>query len=906
MRDDGAIKREIVYRLGNNNLWTELRKSLLGRELLAFGASTVKSVEMLMDEFKRLGYLSEGGVQDLIAAAYLNDVSLDLYRPAYVKGLIRDKENPDRKLDGIMGPYCIEVLVDGTAFYTWRFVDVAKSNIYYQSKVRQTWNHAAMVELWDKHTAKQNHLNWVLYKEYAATRGDTTSCYIKLGIHAISDSVRVFCRFPKYGDKDTNVILPMQLYDGYNGGPSEPNYKVLPGHDGSVNVHFGDDIWGAAYNQDLFYHIYWLEKTYAEIDLETLDSDSLTSISSMQIPVDTLLQQVPLNVNNVQFEFESADNTTSAVDMVYASTYVKSKLGELRGLGSVSQVRAFCNSISGVLDSYVVADNNRLNIYIKPMNPNDAYFDNIYDWLIQRGVGGLTYTVQIGEPLFFSIKITLFGVLSGYDTTDLTTRIKQVLTERFSRTQIAFRETVSVLEIVQKIQEIAPDVRALVELTVTEDIKPINGAYKTSLLPLKNTMYREPAGSRSGWVERDGVLSETGFAYETFDFAIGTVCGDSFISKNSSGGVAYNLTTLQYRDSIGFISSGSTSSPDPSMGFALGNPNTMFRTYQSEYYTLLLSQRGEIWKMSAEVFGGRTSTLYASGSTTFTYKGYTLPGAMSLGVYYPASFANVCVTANNGKPKVLFYDMAFNLLLSEIYIETSGGNTALPDAINSTVSTGQTQGLPEVSMIQKSNKILLFSVDSAGVLYCDILTYTDGKVAYRKSVDNQIIGAPTAKITQVLVGPKFLFAGRFDPFAALGFSVYSWSFDEESWSITLTKIGEDLSTSTSEFAYLWMTHDGGAITYRLKNSPYTWYTLSTDGNTLEEKEVVATNGETSASINTYSNIPQAYIEYDTGSISVNTSATTLDGMTYQVANIALSDKSTSYPELRTIEVFKGN
>lgn len=911
MRSDNAIKREILGGLNSSTLWKELLKSLLGRELVAFGVEVVKSVEVILDEFHRLGYLSEGGLQDLIAAAYLNDVSLDVRRPAYVKGRLGLKTNPAEVLEGVCGPFCVRLTIAGNYYYTWQFVDVSAHNTFYQAKVKQAWNGTQrLVRLWDD--IPDDLESWTLYKEYASDTGEVTPHYLKLGLDAISDSVRIFCKGPKYGSKSTkditHAIFPVQLYDGYNGGPTEFCYKVLPGHDGSVNVHFGDGIWGKPYDASLSYHIYWLDKTYGEIDLENLTSDSVTSIQANQIALDTLLNPVNLEQQAI-FEIDSADNSTETIDMTYALSYVKSQLARLRGLGSVAQVRSFCNSIEGVQDCHIIADENKLNIYIKPTNPEDKYFDNIYDWLIQKGVGGMTYSVQAGSVLYFDIKVTLLGVLTGISFVSLSNAITSELQERYSRSNMLFREVVSVLEIAQIIQNIAPDVRALVELTVTEDITRLDGVFRTSLLPIRNTIYKEPAGQGSsvnsgGWSDNNGLLYSIRSAAYTANWPLWVRCGDSYICTESRT-TAWDPVLLNFKADVKF--------PENSVvGYAFKIDDTninKWKTFQSNHQTLMIgpnisgNNKGDIYRMSAGIFGGRSSPIYTGGSGMFSYEYFDNPlhdVSNSNIIYYPASFATICLRGG-ANPDAIFFNNDFKILLTEFNL-------------NPEISyAGHIEKSYSLSIVQKGDDIFVFTF-KGNTLVCEVFSYVEGRVDYRMSDTITVnVDANFNALTAVCAGPQYIFVRDDDDLNNYRtWYCYSWVVDRSIWKITLTDIDKDSKPQGYEIVNppdpgqdIYLGHQGNVVVERTKrgnnaDGPIV-AAFITDGLTFT-KEVRSTGIQ---QISIQEPKVAGHVDYDTGIISITDNSGTLEGLSYSVTSVTLPERTSTYPVRSTVKVVKG-
>jgi hypothetical protein len=863
----------------------------MGRELVAFGIETVKAIEVILDEFNRLGYTSEAGLQDLIAAAYLNDVPLDFQRPAYVKGTITGEGG--RKVAGICGPYSFYVNLSNNYYYTHNFVDLSASNTLYQGTVKQSYSGTApIMRFWKDVPGQFQSVPWFTYREYAAPDGGNSSVYVKLGLHAMSASVRVFGKIPKYPGGTTKQVAPLALYDGYNGGPDEWTYKVMPGHDGSVNVYFGDGVWGKPYDPATLYHIYWIERTYNNVNL---DDVSLLNPTVAGDDPGAYPDNNPAPFNKLKFEIQSIDNSPGKdIDITYASAYLKGQLAQLRGLGSLQQVREFCKSIPDVLDAYVIAAANTLRVYIKPRYAYDAVFDHIYDWLIQKGVGGMTYSVERGRPLSFTVNVRLFGDLTGLVQSDAISNIKSELEKRYAYDVTPFRDVVSILEVQQIIQSVLPNLTALVSLSIKENLYSYDGMLRTSILPVRNTIKVRDGNGNVTHADYEGVL----YQYDsvvgiTADFNTRYRVGDSLITGSDFinpilsehlSGVIHSLL-----DNVTITS------------------DTVMYTTQSQYNALLVvknpngatAETGDhstVFMVPSPTLGETEGSIYASLSKSFTATQVKDVDLATWPTYlWPAAGINIGIRPSGVTAAlVLLYNSSFVPIFS---LATLQGDFS--QAVTHTMD--KSNPVNKLTLAQSGDDVFVFRARGASVP----AVYIIRNISVSPAASEVTLDGSPPSGDYLYAGPEYIFSisGSTNQTRV---TAWRWSYEDSGTNskMKFTTISGTINipVNIANMIEAFINHTGDILVVQFKgpggtpgNTPFYTVTLTPNpDNPAQPIPVLRTvyDGQT-PNISVKARVYVGAVDYNTGIIA--TGLKRLDNVSYDASNIAMLPESPVYP-----------
>jgi hypothetical protein len=580
-----------------------------------------------------------------------------------------------------------------------------------------------------------------------------------------------------------------------------------------------------------------------------------------------------------------------------------------------------------------VADDNNLNIYIKPAVAADEYFDHIYDWLVQRGVGGMTYVVEKGTPLKFSILVRLFGSIAYLNLVTVANQISKELTTRYAYRNIPFRETVSVLEIAQIVQTVLPGLRTLVELTVEEELKVQSGVMRTSLPPIKGTIIS------NRWVDYDGGIYQPIVSamqierdytpilpagYQTNDRYFRF--GDSLICSYDSANVypnAWNPVTESYQSTpritplpskIGIPSDGGT------IPFI-----TQIKTWQSPYRTVLLNNKdSEIYQTQAFNFSSGGALYAASKLFTVDVFSYKNSDLWTNRMIYPATFANLVLKCEAGSNFMYYYSLDWNpTLLQEDLREVSNDPIYADGGFNPL--TGTDKGKGRLAMIQVDNVVYLFVVSKAGVLNCEAFSYENDSI-YRKSRDNIAIELTSGSFPNMVgdvalhIGTQYLFIKSA---VDKSLTAYKWEIDKTDssrWVITLNPMGETLVNmpTFADDLEIWLTHDGDTLVERLIQSPSSGphygihiYTLERKSTTDSTLVLTADRGtgnpvySGTGTVRAQALAMQGQVNYDTGVISLNSFAQSTTTITYRVSDVALLSTSKAFPVFAGVKVIQG-
>lgn len=607
----------------SGSVWNSLVSSLVGKELLYYGANVLADVDQVVDMINGVQDLSRvSSLSQVVNFAYTNEVSCDTVRPSTIKIKITG-------VSVVVAPFYIQLVVGGVVYYNIDFVKTDQEITLYQGSVYScSSGSTSLVTLPDM--ASPTTKSWRLYLEFR--EGKYQSSYVKLSSDAISASVRVYA-------KSINAAGPVFPYTEYNAALSNPEallYKVRTGWDFSVNVLFGDSNWAQQVMPSQYnYQIVWLQ---AGTNRVTLSSSSLLYISGTEWDGSTgsgaiYKSGVKLNSSVYYDVISSSDGEASSIP--YARNYVISAVYKSRGIVTNQQVKNFVASFPSVGSVQVLSGDGKVTAYVKPTVVGDTNFGFIQDMLYQYGVSGGYYAVVAASPLHFNV--TLRPVSAESSASVLAAQ--DVVVNTFSYDSLSITDDVSAAIINQTLA--LNGITGIVSvIAVQESVSVSNGRMQLSATPVLNTIrqYNTNTGALVGF-DSDGLFKSIGdlnslgtsclvsrvgdFLYLTdgskfylLDVQSNRVLAvDASLAFNKSNGVfsmnSGSTTALLYQDSAGdwYVSQYAVSASLSSGSASLFYRNSFLQPIST--YKVVLS--GSLSSLEVDLMG----SFFCMGSTAY-------------------------------------------------------------------------------------------------------------------------------------------------------------------------------------------------------------------------------------------------------------------------------------------------
>lgn len=387
--------------------WAKLKGSLVGKELLVWGAEIISQAALQNQLLADSMYLESANERMIKVCAWSNDLKLDNVKPHAIKIRLATAESK------IFGPFAVKVVIGGASYYNLDFVRSNEELILYQgtATLKSTKPNANWVTGLDNSLFTKN-MRWDVHST-RAFGGDNGAygaapVYLKLTKQTLADSVRVFaCRLG-----DTTVAYPISEYSPIlrDGSGYENLYKVRLGRDNYQTVMFGDGIWGKAYSADMYdYIVYYLDATSTNV---STDATPKFYISETEIPTAAKAKTLKDRGEDVPVygTLISVSNGGPAT-LEYMRSQLKSQLGSSVAVTTRQQIREFCNAQPTVLDcNPVLTGQNEVTVYVKPFDEADDAFNFIAFSLNMHGDMCVNYKSEVGKPFIFNIILSKASV----------------------------------------------------------------------------------------------------------------------------------------------------------------------------------------------------------------------------------------------------------------------------------------------------------------------------------------------------------------------------------------------------------------------------------------------------------------------------------------------------------------
>ena len=353
----------------NTPIWQNLKRGLLGRELLEYGATVIHNNELVYDQFYRNLFPDTANLKGCVYIGYAHEVPFSDFVPAYIKVLM--------PLDGGRShpPFSIVLSAGGLNYTNIEFIRTGKSRTpvtLYQGNVKCSTD-APLLNMGFTNVDPVPLVNYHIDLDKTEN-----GQYFKLGKKVIPSSVHAF-----YTEPTVQVLTPMTPL---NQNPETDNYRLMKGNDLSLNLYLSDGVRGRAYDQRAL-AIYYLEATFNKYKNERR---LLNTIYAVDINIEE---------SDVLSEFSG-----ESASIQNARDTLKAELSKDSVIATKDQIKSYLNSHPTVVDSNTVRGKeiNKVISYIKPRTIGDTYQD-ILEGLRSHGEIVTSYEIKEGVGVNVSV-----------------------------------------------------------------------------------------------------------------------------------------------------------------------------------------------------------------------------------------------------------------------------------------------------------------------------------------------------------------------------------------------------------------------------------------------------------------------------------------------------------------------
>lgn len=406
MRSLSDIKSALIAKLETqeSGAWSKLQNSLVGRELIAFGAEVILATDNVASAFVQAFDYKFADERSLISLAHVHDIPVAFTRPAYIR--IRISNASQYKFR----PFDLVFTVGGVKFTNISFYNGNDDIVLYQGIVKSM------------KTAKLSDFYYEREVDWDITSIPISHTEVLTGHNlgaAFPESVYVFV-------KDENLSKGiMSEYTPLSAGPSVVCYKLYTLMDKSIAVLDGDGVWGSTPLSGAYYQIIWLELTNNEFS--TTGSLISNTYGSLEYKV----------MSASQGEEDSLE---------FAREYFRRFYLDLNAIISKDQVRDYVNGYPYVQDCVVSAYNNVVSIYVKPTDPEDkGEYGDIEAMLDLKGCLLTSHEVSKGTAVEFQLSI------ESSASTAIKGQIESFISETYGYSSLNFSDVVNTSEVAASI-----------------------------------------------------------------------------------------------------------------------------------------------------------------------------------------------------------------------------------------------------------------------------------------------------------------------------------------------------------------------------------------------------------------------------------------------------------------------
>lgn len=439
-------KSDIIAYLASqltDDIWKKLQNSLLGRELLAFGAEVISENENVKDTMLLQMNPETADKNGLYMLSQMNEIPITNIKPSAVVVQMADSVKT-------YAPYELQYNVGNVHFTNIEYTMQGKS----VSLINGT-HKCYRVGMDISEGAIEDGSETYFYD------GTTTYSGIKLG-NAYPDSIVV-----EYIPEGKTVSVEMNRYssDIALSNNIDMMYKVVTGVDGNTYVRFlkGNDT----IPNPTAYKIDWLDHSAMEFEVDD------TSVTDPNIAGDDK------TVATIEYYSQGVVD-----DLDYMRQQLKKEMAKYNGLNTPVSVENYVKGMPYILDAKCEKGEDGLCVYVKPSSPTQDNYSMYLDF------SEVAAHISLNSILFPNIKVRtanqiMFGVeISGVSDLKLQQGIKSLLQERFAYENMNFNTVINTGGILSEIYGkygIVPTIN----MTIKEQF--VNGK-PLSFTPIKNSL----------------------------------------------------------------------------------------------------------------------------------------------------------------------------------------------------------------------------------------------------------------------------------------------------------------------------------------------------------------------------------------------------------------------------------
>lgn len=426
-------KSEIMDTLSaqlNDDIWKKLRNSLLGRELLAFGAEVISENENVKDTMIMQMNPETADKNGLYMLSQMNEIPITNIKPSCV--VVEMKQDART-----FAPYELQYHVGNVHFTNIEYTMAGKT----VSLINGTY------KCYAKNMPSSSEA--VTYGEETYFYDGINSYYgIRLG-NAYPDSVVAY--------NENGLEIPRYSSDIALANDIDVMYKVVTGVDGCVYVRF---ICKDEFSALSTFKIDWLDHDMMEFDID-----------------DTTVK-----INNATVAEVKYYSVGSKDDLDFMRLQLKKEMAKYNGFNTPVSVERYVRGLPYVLDAKCEKSESGINVYIKPSSYLDMQtyldFSEIAAHISLNSILFPKIKVKTGNQIKFGIEI------SGVDDVKLQNGIKGLIQDKFSYNNMTFNSVINTGNILSEIYNkygVVPTINMTIQEPFVQD-KPL------SFKPIKNTL----------------------------------------------------------------------------------------------------------------------------------------------------------------------------------------------------------------------------------------------------------------------------------------------------------------------------------------------------------------------------------------------------------------------------------
>lgn len=386
MRTLSEIRQELSDKLASA-FWSKLKSSLIGRELIAFGARVIQEQDAIVESINSAFDYTKASRKQLISISHSHFIGVSFIQPSSIRVTISGY-NEDLELS----PFNLRYELGNMTFYNVEFVTIpaytTKSVDLYLGTLRAVCNTPNVTVLKNTVTADTPEFIDV---QYWSGDGNNQVQMLKLGNALPTSAVVVYCN----STLSTMWIAPS--LKALNAMITPKPYYLYTLSDGTLAVYLDTE---GIEDLGLDYVVMYLESSAESFDVSLIESGS----GALKIPnaSGTLFITISDDYYTINSWLQGSNNSLEFAREIFRRVYL-----ETNAVVSESQIREFVNAFTSIQDSAVTALNNNIRVYVKPVvQSNTGPFGDIESALDLHGVLLTTHKVYSGNPVEFGLKIS--------------------------------------------------------------------------------------------------------------------------------------------------------------------------------------------------------------------------------------------------------------------------------------------------------------------------------------------------------------------------------------------------------------------------------------------------------------------------------------------------------------------